>query len=52
MVDGRMPEIAIVIMSGNKLPRRQDLPLKATFVATFRIASARHHHQSPEGYGC
>ena len=33
MVDGLMPEIAIVIMSGKQLPRREDLPLKATFVA-------------------
>ena len=33
MVDGLMPEIAIVIMSGRQLPRREDLPLKATFVA-------------------
>ena len=33
IVDGLMPEIAIVIMSGHELPRREDLPLKATFVA-------------------
>ena len=33
LVDGLMPEIAIVIMSGKQLPRREDLPLKATFVA-------------------
>ncbi len=33
IVDGLMPEIAIVIMSGKQLPRREDLPLKATFVA-------------------
>ena len=33
VVDGLMPEVAIVIMSGHKLPRREDLPLKATFVA-------------------
>ena len=33
IVDGQMPEIAIVIMSGHELPRREDLPLKATFVA-------------------
>ena len=33
VVDGLMPEVAIVIMSGHKLPRRDDLPLKATFVA-------------------
>ncbi len=33
MVDGLMPEIAIVIISGKQLPRREDLPLKATFVA-------------------
>ena len=33
LVDGLMPEIAIVIMSGHELPRREDLPLKATFVA-------------------
>ena len=32
-VDGLMPEVAIVIMSGHQLPRREDLPLKATFVA-------------------
>ena len=32
-VDGQMPEVAIVIMSGHQLPRREDLPLKATFVA-------------------
>ena len=28
-----MPEVAIVIMSAHQLPRREDLPLKATFVA-------------------
>jgi CheY-like chemotaxis protein len=33
VVDGLVPEIAIVIMSGNQLPRREDPPLKATFVA-------------------
>ena len=33
IVDGLIPEIAIIIMSGNQLPRREDLPLKATFVA-------------------
>jgi CheY-like chemotaxis protein len=33
VVDGLIPEIAIIIMSGNQLPRREDLPLKATFVA-------------------
>ena len=32
-VDGQMPEIAIVIMSGKQLPRREELPLKAAFVA-------------------
>lgn len=32
-VDCMMPEVAIVIMSGHKLPRREDLPLKAAFVA-------------------
>jgi CheY-like chemotaxis protein len=32
-VDGQMPEIAIVIMSGKQLPRRDELPLKAAFVA-------------------
>ena len=32
IVDGLMPEIAIVIMTGHELPRREDLPLKATFV--------------------
>ena len=33
MVDGLLPEVAIIIMSGHQLPRREDLPLKATFVA-------------------
>ena len=33
VVDGLMPEVAIVLMSGHKLPRPEDLPLKATFVA-------------------
>ena len=33
VVDGLMPEVAIVLMSGHKLPRREHLPLKATFVA-------------------
>jgi len=33
IVDGLMPEVAIIIMSGHQLPRRDDLPLKATFVA-------------------
>jgi len=33
IVDGLMPEVAIIIMSGHQLPRREDLPLKATFVA-------------------
>ena len=33
IVDGLMPEVAIVIMSGHELPRREDLPLKSTFVA-------------------
>ena len=28
-----MSDIAIVIMSGRKLPRREDLPLKAAFLA-------------------
>jgi CheY-like chemotaxis protein len=32
-IDGSMPEVAIVIMSGQILPRRDQLPLKATFVA-------------------
>ena len=32
-VDGLMPEVALILMSGHKLPRRDDLPLKATFVA-------------------
>ena len=41
MVDGLMPEIAIVIMSGHQLPRREDLPLKATFVAKPFSASVR-----------
>ena len=32
-IDASMPELAIVIMSGQVLPRRDQLPLKATFVA-------------------
>jgi CheY-like chemotaxis protein len=32
-IDVAMPELAIVIMSGQVLPRRDQLPLKATFVA-------------------
>ena len=31
-IDGHRPEIAIVIMSGKWLPRREELPLKAAFV--------------------
>jgi CheY-like chemotaxis protein len=40
IVDGLMPEIAIVLMSGKELPRRENLPLKATFVAKPFSASA------------
>ena len=32
-VDRQMPDIAIVIMSGKELPRREELPLKAAFMA-------------------
>ena len=32
-VDGRLPAVAIVIMSGRRLPQRADMPLKAAFVA-------------------
>ena len=40
IVDGLMPEIAIVLMSGKELPRRENLPLKATVVAKPFSASA------------
>ncbi len=29
----KTPEVAIVILSGHQLPQREDMPLKATFVA-------------------
>ena len=32
-VDGGMPDVAIIVMSGRRLPRRDQLPLKATFLA-------------------
>jgi len=32
-VDGRFPAVAIVIMSGRRLPLRADMPFKAAFVA-------------------
>jgi CheY-like chemotaxis protein len=32
-VDGLLPAVAIVIMSGRRLPQRADMPLKAAFVA-------------------
>jgi two-component system, response regulator PdtaR len=42
-VDGRLPAVAIVIMSGRRLPQRADMPLKAAF-ATFSDLARRRRH--------